>query len=243
MTASIYTIAETDYLRLPQRARGKVYFGELTFSYFFLEGLTSPASSTIIEEIRTMQKSGLASLAIFYHDFREDQKKDLRGLVSSLLAQLCHQFDSYCDIVYRFYLDHSSGSEHPSDDELVRCLKNILELPGQPPIFLIVDGLDECPNITLPSPREKVLMLLEDLVDSHLPNLRICVTSRPEPDIKLALDPLGFRSVSLHDERGQIEDIEKYITSVVNTSEKMRRWKPEHRELVIDVLTERADRM
>jgi len=123
-------------------------------------------------------------------------------------------------------------------------LKEILGLPGQAPIFLIVDGLDECPNTTsLPSHREKVLMLLEDLIDFRLPNLRICVTSRPEADIKLVLGPLTFRSVSLHDEQGQIEDIEKYIRSVVNTSRKMRRWNTEHKELVIDVLTERADGM
>jgi hypothetical protein len=191
-----------------------------------------------------MQKSGLASLAMFYYDFREDQKKDLRGLASSLLVQLCHQSDSYCDILSKFYQRHANGSQHPGDDELVRCLKDILEFPGQAPIFLIVDGLDECPNTTaLPSHREKVLILLEDLIDLQLAHLRICVTSRPEADIKLVLEPLTFRSVSLHDERGQIEDIERYIRSVVNTGRKMRRWKPEHKELVIDVLTERADGM
>jgi hypothetical protein len=56
------------------------------------------ASSTIVEDIDAMRKAGLASLAFFYCDFREDQKKDLRGLLSSLLVQLCHQSDSYCDI-------------------------------------------------------------------------------------------------------------------------------------------------
>jgi hypothetical protein len=39
-------------------------------------------SSTIIEEIDAMQKSGLASLAIFYYDFKEDEKKDVRALLS-----------------------------------------------------------------------------------------------------------------------------------------------------------------
>jgi hypothetical protein len=181
---------------------------------------------------------------MFYYDFREDQKKDLRGLISSVLVQLCHQSDSYCDILSKFYIDHANGSQHPGDDELIRCLKHILELPGQAPIFLIVDALDECPDTTaLPSPREKVLMLLEDLVDLQLPNLRICVTSRPEADIKPVLEPITFRSISLHDESGQMEDIERYIRSVVNTSRKMRRWKAEHKQLVIDVLTKRADGM
>jgi len=191
-----------------------------------------------------MRKSGLASLAVFYYDFRDAKKKDLRGLVSSILVQLCHQSDSYCDILSNFYRDHERGSQHPGDDELVCCLKDILELPGQAPIFLIVDGLDECPSTTaLPSPREEVVVLLKDLIDSQHPNLRICVTSRPEADIKPVLDPLTFRSISLHDEKGQKEDIEKYIKSVVTTSGTMRRWKTAHKELVIDVLTKRADGM
>ena len=191
-----------------------------------------------------MQKSGLASLAIFYYDFREGKKKDLCGLLSSILFQLCDQSDSYYNILASFYLTHRDGARSPSDDELVRCLKDVLSLPGQAPVYLIIDALDECPNTsTLSSPRFEVLTLLENLVDSQLPNLRICVTSRPEADIKPILEPLTFRSVSLHDERGQKEDIENYIKSVVSTNRNMRRWRPEHRQLVIDVLTRRVDGM
>jgi hypothetical protein len=201
-------------------------------------------SSTIIEEIEAMRKSGLASLAMFYYDFREGQKRDRRALLSSALVQLCRQSDSYHDILSKFYLEHASGSQHPSDDALVGCLKDIVNLPGQAPIFLIVDALDKCPNTSSQSsPCDKVLMLVEDLVNSRLPNLRICVTSRPEADIKTVLEASIFRSVSLHDERRQKEDIEKYIKWVVNTHRKMRRWKAEQRQLVIDMLTERADGM
>jgi len=191
-----------------------------------------------------MQKSGLALLAMFYCDFREEQKKGVRGLLSSVLVQLCHQSNTYCDILSKLYSEHKDGSENPSDGRLVRCLKDVLKVPRQVPIFLIVDALDECPNTSsLSSPREEVLTLLEDLIDSQLPNLRICVTSRPETDIKLILEPLTFHSVSLHDEYGQMEDLENYIKSVVNTNRNMRRWRSEHKQLVIDVLTERADCM
>jgi hypothetical protein len=202
------------------------------------------ASSTIIEDINLMRKSGLASLAFFYCDFREEEKKDLRGLLSSLLIQLCHESDSYCHILSSFYSEHANGSQHPSEDDLMQCLKSILEVPGQAPIYMIVDGLDECSNSSaMPSPREKVLMLLEDLVDSELPNLRICVTSRPEIDIKVTLEPLASRSVSLHDESGQMEDIENYVRSVVNKDAKMRRWKAADKELVIDALIRKSDGM
>ena len=206
--------------------------------------MTLLASSTIIEDIEALRKSGLASLGFFYHDFRDDQKKDRRGLLSSLLVQLCHQSDSYCDLLTQFYLGHGNGSQQPSDNALFRCLMDVLELPGQAPVYLIVDALDECPNTSsLPSPRENVLKLFEELIDSHLPNLRICVTSRPEIDIKVLLEPLAFRSISLHDERGQMEDIENYIKSVINKDPRNRRWKAEDKQMVIDALIENADGM
>ena len=191
-----------------------------------------------------MRKAGLASLAFFYFDFREDQKKDLRGLLSSLLVQLCHQSDFYCDMLVKFYSEHAKGSRHPSDDALAKCLKNLLELPGLAPVYIIVDALDECPNISgVSPPRDEVLNLIEELIKSEIPNLRVCVTSRPEADIKDVLDSIIFRSVSLHDESGQKDDIEEYIKSVINTNKKNKRWKAEDKQLVIDVLTEKADGM
>src|SRR6266853_2840180 len=200
------------------------------------------ASSTIIEEVETMRKSGLASLGFFYHNFKDEQKKDRHGLLSSLLVQLCHRSDPYSDILSNFYIQHAHGSWHPSDLALFRCLKEIVKLPGQAPVFLIVDALDECPNTSvMPHPREKVLDLVEELINSQLPNLRICITSRPETDIKILLGPLAFRSVSLHEERGQMEDIENYIKSAVNKDPRNRRWKAEDKQLVIDVLTKNAD--
>ena len=191
-----------------------------------------------------MRKYGLASLAFFYHDFREDQKRDLRGLLSSVLFQFCGQSDAYCDILYKFYSTHQYGAQDPSDDALVRCLEDILKLPGQPPVFLIVDALDECSNTSpMPSHREKALALLEKLIDLQIPNLRLCVTSRPEGDIKVVLGPLTFRSISLQDERGQMEDIENYIKSVVEKDPRNRRWTAQDKRMVIDILTRNADGM
>ena len=191
-----------------------------------------------------MRKAGLASLAFFYCDFREDQKKGLRGLLSSLLVQLCHQSDSYSDILSELYSEHANGSRHPSDDVLAGCLMDLLKLPGLAPVYLIVDGLDECPNPSVVrSPRAKVLRLIEELVNTQIRNLRVCITSRPEPDIKNVLDPIIFCSVSLHNECGQKRDIEDYIKSVINTRTKNGRWKEEHRKLAIDVLIKKSNGM
>jgi hypothetical protein len=193
-----------------------------------------------------MRNSGLATLAIYYCDFREDKKKHLRGLLSSVLYQLCDQSDLYHDILSDFYSTHCDGAQSPSDVELAECLKDLLRLPRQAQLYLIIDALDECPNTSaMPSPREEVLDLVVKLIKSHFTNLRICITSRPEIDIKVVLEPLTFRrgSVSIHDENGQLEDIEKYIESVINTDTRNQRWKQEDKEHVIDTLTKRANGM
>jgi hypothetical protein len=62
-------------------------------------------------------------------------------------------------------------------------------------------------------------------------------------DIKIVLDPLTFRAVSLHDESGQIEDINNYIKSVINTDPRNRRWSRKDKQLVIDALTRKAHGM
>jgi len=213
-------------------------------SVYCVRKFTLSASSAIIQDIRALQKSGLASVAFFYCDFRDDQKKDRHGLLSSLLVQLCEQSDAYSAILSNFYVAHDRGSQHATDNELAECLKDMLRLPGQAAVHIIIDALDECPTtIGMPSPREKVLELVEGLVGLHVPNLRICVTSRPEADIVPVLDPLVFRSVSLHSESGQIQDIVEYIKFKVRTDPKMRAWRVADKELVINVLTSKADGM
>jgi len=201
-------------------------------------------SSAIIEDIYGMRASGLVSLAFFYCDFKDDRKKERRGLLSSLLVQLCDQSNAYCAILSDFYLKHDSGSKYASDSELAQCLKTMLELPKQAVVYIIIDALDECSTSTgMPSPRDNVLGLVEDLASLQAPNLRICVTSRPEADIEPVLGPKAFRSVSLHGERGQIQDITEYVRFVVNTDPKMRIWRKADKELVVDVLPKKADGM
>ena len=212
--------------------------------YTLIPELMLFASSAVVEDIRTLQKAGLASLAFFYCDFRDDQKKGRRGLLTSLLVQLCEQSDAYSAILSNFYKAHRCGSQHASDNELIACLKDMLKVPEQATVYIIIDALDECPITTgLPTPRGKVLKLVEELVNLRISNLRIYVTSRPEVDIIPILEPLAFRSVSLHVESGQVQDIAEYVRSVILTGTEMQRWKDTDKQLVIDELTKKANGM
>ena len=193
-----------------------------------------------------MCAAGQASVAYFYFDFRDANKQSLHDMVPSLLTQLSDGSDPRCDILSRLYLGHGRGKKQPSDIVLVQCLKQMLTLSDQRPVYLIVDALDECPDSCgIPSPREQVLQLVKELVELRLQNLHICVTSRPEVDIRDILTPLTSRLVCLHDETGQKQDIAEYFRSVVYSDSEsiMKRWRVEDKELVIETLTERANGM
>ena len=122
----------------------------------------------------------------------------------------------------------------------------MLTLSNQPPIYIILDALDECPNSHgIPSPREQVLTLVEGLMDLRLPHLHVCVTSRPEFDIRPTLGRLALHRVSLHDESGQKKDIVDYVNSVVFSESEtiMKRWREDDKKKVVESLSERADGM
>ena len=191
-----------------------------------------------------MHAAGLATMAYYYFDFRDVKKQDCYGLLSSLILQLSTESDSCYDILSRLYSDNARGVRKPTVSALKKCMRDILSLPGQAPAYIIVDALDECPNLSgTPSAREEVLGLIQELVDLKLPHVHLCVASRPEMDIRMVLEPLTSLKISLHDEIGQKEDIVEYIKFIVRSDRSMQRWKEDDKNLVVDTLSDRADGM
>ena len=203
-----------------------------------------PFRSALVQGIEGMQAAGLAIMAYYYFDFRDVKKQDCYGLLSSLILRLSAKSDSCFDILSQLYSDHDGGMGKPDIGALKKCMTGMLSLSGQAPIYIIIDGVDECPNFPgRPSAREEVLDLIEELVNLNLPNVHLCVASRPEMDIRIVLEPLASLRISLHDEIGQKEDIIAYIKYVVRSDRSMRRWKEEDKQLAIDTLSDRADGM
>jgi hypothetical protein len=200
--------------------------------------------SAVIQEVEGEHEAGLATMAYYYFDFRDVKKQDCYGLLSSLISQLSAESDSCYTVLSQLYSTNNRGTRKPSISALKTCMTDMLSLQGQGPVYIIVDALDECPNSSgTPSAREKVLEVIEELVELNLPNVHLCVASRPEIDIRMVLEPLTSLKVSLHDETGQKEDIVRYIKSVIYSDRNMRKWKEEDKQLVVDVLSDKADGM
>ena len=207
-------------------------------------GTHKDSSSAIIKRIISLRDAGQGSLAFFYFDFRDkEQKQDFRNFISSLLVQLSAYSSPCCKIISHIYSTHGKGREQPSIDVLKTCLREMLNIAAQQPMYVVIDALDECPNsFGMQSPREDVLNLLEGLVRVGLPKLHICVTGRTEADIKDVLGPLAS-TVSLHDEIGQKKDISDYVSHFVSSDRMMRRWQNDQKELVVEELSKKADGM
>jgi hypothetical protein len=183
-------------------------------------------------------------MGYYYFDFKDIAKQDIRGLLASLVSQFCAESDHCHQILSNLYSENRAGSRQPNNDALKKCLEAMLRLPRQPTIYIIVDAIDECPNILgIPTAREEVLDFLEGLIGLNLPNLRVCVTSRPEIDIQSILEPVASAHVSLHDEIGQKQDILYYINAFVHSDKRMRKWRPEDKQLVIDTLSAKVQGM
>jgi hypothetical protein len=191
-----------------------------------------------------MSDAGSAFLAYFYFDFKDPSKQDSRALLSSLLYQLSDQSDIFRHTLFSLFSSHKRGLEQPTDDSLAQCLRDMLTMTRQVPIYLIMDALDECPNDSgIPSSREKVLWLVKDLVELRDRNLHLYITSRPEFDIRATLGPLATQQISLHDESGHKQDIDDYVALIVRSDDRMKRWRDDDKDAVIESLTEQADGM
>jgi hypothetical protein len=84
---------------------------------------------------------------------------------SSLISQLSADSDACYKILSKLYSDNIRGKRKPDIDSLKECMTDVLSLPGQGPIYIIVDALDECPNFPgRLSAREEILEFVEEIV-------------------------------------------------------------------------------
>ena len=85
-----------------------------------------------------MRDAGKASLAYFYFDFRDEEKKqDFLNFIKSLLVQLSTYSLPCCKIISRLYSTHAKGARQPSNVILKACLREMLSAVAEKPIYII----------------------------------------------------------------------------------------------------------
>ena len=127
-----------------------------SFPYFCrrLRYLCSPRSSAIKQYFMTLRHTGRAKLAYFYFDFRDEEKQDVRNLVTSLLTQISASSKPCCDIICCLYSAYGKDTRQPGNRVLMDRLKEMLAAAARHQTFVIIGVLDECPSSGMPTPRE-----------------------------------------------------------------------------------------
>ncbi|KAF8493459.1 hypothetical protein F5888DRAFT_1926975 [Russula emetica] len=203
-------------------------------------GKTILCSSIIQEVNRTRNKSEIT--ACYYFDSKNPKKRNLWGLLASLVTQLYESSKRHPKSMPTLYTKFRNSSDPPSEVELTQLLNDFLaELKAQFSIYIVIDGVDNCME-TGSTESPKVLKFLEDLVRSRHSKLYICITSSlmegMEKSLKQMAAGASSRRVVLHDEDGQKKDIKTYITAFVRNN--MQTLPDKDKEDVIKTLSERA---
>ncbi|KAF2818007.1 ankyrin [Mytilinidion resinicola] len=200
-------------------------------------------SSTVIPDLNgKYEPQNIPIVTYFYFSF--GSKRDGTNFLASLIQQLLSQSRDYQfpEELRQLYRRKQDGNAAPSSKDLVPILKIILESFSRIglDVFVIIDGLDECPK---GDTRNAVLGHLNSVAAFDCNCLHLLVASRPEHDIKKALEPLlTFKPLSI-DEIHVRSDVALYVQHEISDDPKLRKWEGKLAREIVLTLVEKSNGM
>jgi hypothetical protein len=140
----------------------------------------SVASAFLVEELRRKSEHQLPQAKVCYYYCQDDVSGRALHLFSTLILELLKQFVGLAKTFYNWYKERqTSGHFEPAADTatLATFLERMLESIDRP-IFIIVDGLDECDRES----RTQILRLLDN-VSQRSAKVKTMLLSRPSEAI------------------------------------------------------------
>lgn len=186
-------------------------------SFLWLHGIPGCGktilSSTIIQDlIDQFQDDPKAAVVYFYFDFNDQEKQKPESLLSSLLVQLASQCRRHVPEALKDLYTSSkdiSGEKKlpPTYDRMRGTLVSLVSEFDQ--VYICLDALDECTN------RDRLLKLLNYILEKSLAPLHILATSRKERDLEVSLTKMAIECIDLQN-AGVDADIQQYIEDQLN---------------------------
>ncbi|GKT92457.1 ankyrin repeat protein [Colletotrichum tofieldiae] len=184
-------------------------------------------SSTVIKDLSNIEPYA-KSLLYFYFDFTDTSKQSLEKAVRSLIAQLYSKSQDVQAHLNSLYSSCKNASRQPSIDSLISTFEAMAQQTGE--VWIVLDALDECQKRTGLS-NEGLLYWIEGILNLPQVNIHLLVTSRPEHDIKSALERFINNQIPLQSDL-VTDDIRAYVHGTVRQHEGFKRWRT--REEILD---------
>lgn len=211
------------------------FFGIFHFPFRPKESLLIKLSSTVIQDLQEICRLDPSNLvAWWYFQFDKGYTKSVDALARSWIRQLSRSplLPSVTDL----WNEHGRRGSRPSPKAILAVLDDVLSrTEGQ--IYLVLDALDECPQLPGCRERESLLSLMLSIVKRHSGKVHIIATSRPEDDIT---EELG-KSSMLDLEARLVEDVKEFVTAAISRYP-LKRYSEKGKKLIFDTLLSSRER-
>ncbi|KAH7071510.1 hypothetical protein BKA63DRAFT_74120 [Paraphoma chrysanthemicola] len=153
--------------------------------FVWLRGSSGSGKTVLISNVieylqhRIQACATLGAVAYHYCEFANPTTLDARQILSSILRQIVEQINDFPSVLRNTYQQHSH--DVPSLEILRSLLHQIVKASFEP-VYIIIDGIDECPN------RQAIVQMVLELQSQPRasPRIKIMVSSRPEHDLQKA---------------------------------------------------------
>ncbi|KAH8195216.1 hypothetical protein TruAng_010616 [Truncatella angustata] len=174
--------------------------------------------SDVIEDLQKNQDL-TRTLLYFYFDFTDTRKQSFENVIRSLIIQMYYRNKDAQKHLNSLYSTCRDGKDQPSFDSLQKAFTNMIHELRE--VWIVLDALDEC------TPRIELLSWTQDLAQNYQPlsNVHILITSRPEQDIKSAIERHADNEqmIAIRDDLLEA-DIRNYVQARVREHEGLKRW-------------------
>lgn len=180
---------------------------------YLTANLTHTTSSTAIEDLRELcRNDSRRRLAYWYFQFNDKAAQSVCTMIKSFIRQLSPL--PLPATTKQLWKDHNAAGSEPDIRELTDALGEIIGTLKRE-VFIVMDGLDECPQTSDQTEREGLLAHIRRLFGKHSTNLHILVTSRPEHDIHSELK--SYPAVDIG--KFVADDVRQFVKSALQSRE------------------------
>ncbi|KAL3449841.1 hypothetical protein BJX65DRAFT_294467 [Aspergillus insuetus] len=223
--------------------------------FLWIKGNPGTGKSTLMKFLFENERSNTKNdhsqilLSFFFLARGTTEEKSTVGLYRSLLHQLFQKVPSLTESLNWMTPDGARVIQRGgwSEEALKRTLKHAAKKLGDISLTMYIDALDECED----SQAARMIRFFEELCEESVGNIRICFSSRHYPHIEI----ITGTELTLEDEDGHKEDIQKYIKSTLKLGKRNQQTESLQSEileksrsiflwvvLVIKILTELPDK-
>ncbi|KAI9739902.1 MAG: hypothetical protein M1818_004958 [Claussenomyces sp. TS43310] len=174
------------------------------------------AMAFLVDELRRRNECQIPQPKTCYYYCRDDETGQAIHIFSALILALLEQFSGLKKRFFEWYKQaQASGYFEPAAhiEKLEEFLQNILEAIDRP-LFIIIDGLDECDRAS----RNGLLRFLNTLLQKT-PRLKVILSCRPQEEILEQLGETAKINLSSDTERDSIivqKTVERHLCYLSN---------------------------